>query len=278
MGTRANQIAAGKLNRWHNEYERGSGVMFEVTVGLIVFCCLFGAAMLTLLLHPKLSPGSRAKETHEVVKLSIGMIVVMSSLVLGLMTASLKKTFDESDTEIHRLGTQMLVLNRTLLTYGPDAENARALLRNYAQHLLQTAWPPNGGPSVLGDDASATLLNQLDGAIQSLQPNDARLRRVANEAGAQLRALFAQHWTIIDQSYSQISGPFLFILVFWLTLCFASFGYNAPRNRIVVVTLLLSAASIAAAIFLIVDLDTPLDGFVRISSTPIATALSHMNQ
>jgi hypothetical protein len=62
--------------------------MFEVTVGLIVFCCLFGAAMLTLWLHPKLSPGSRAKETHEVVKLSIGMIVVMSSLVLGLMSSS----------------------------------------------------------------------------------------------------------------------------------------------------------------------------------------------
>ena len=78
--------------------------MSEVAVGVVVFWSLVGAAMATLWLHPRLSPGSRAKETHEVVKLSIGMIVVMSSLVLGLMTASLKRTFDESDTEIHRLG------------------------------------------------------------------------------------------------------------------------------------------------------------------------------
>jgi len=198
--------------------------MSEVAVGVVVFWSLVGAAMATLWLHPRLSPGSRAKETHEVVKLSIGMIVVMSSLVLGLMTASLKRTFDESDTEIHRLGTQMLVLNRTLPAYRSDAANAGALLRNYGEHRLQTAWPTNGAPAVLGEDASAALLNQLDGAIQSLQPNQARLRRIANEAGVQLQALFAQHWTIIDQSYSQISGPFMLILVFWLALCFASFG------------------------------------------------------
>src|SRR5579871_5814567 len=91
-GLRANQSAVGTSQRCQNENGRGSSIMFEVTVGVLVFCCLFGAAMATLWLHPKLSPGSRAKETHEVVKLSIGMIVVMSSLVLGLMTASLKKT------------------------------------------------------------------------------------------------------------------------------------------------------------------------------------------
>ena len=234
--------------------------------------------MATLWLHPKLPSGSRDRDTHEVVKLSIGMIVVMSSLVLGLLTASLKKSFDESDTEVHRLGTQMLVLNRTLRAYGPGANEAGGLLRDYAQHLLQAGWPSDGAKAVFGDDVATALLNQLDGAIQTLQPDTAQQRRVVNEAGAQLRNLFAQYWTIVDQSYSQISGPFMLVLVFWLTLCFASFGYNAPRNRVVVVTLLLSAASIAAAIFLIIELDTPLDGFIRLAPTPIQTALAHMDQ
>lgn len=252
--------------------------MSEVVVGLVVFGCLFGAAMLALWLHPKLPAECRGRDTHEVVKLSIGMIVVMSSLVLGLMTASLKKSFDDVDTEIHRLGTQLLVLNRTLVAYGPDADAARALLRSYAEHVLQAAWPENGAKPALDDEGTAGILGQLDEAIQGLQPSNAHLRRVANQAGAQLRSLFAQHWTIVGQSYSQVSSPFLIILVFWLTLCFASFGYNAPRNRIVVVTLVLAAASISAAIFLIVDLDTPFDGVVRISRAPVATALAHMNQ
>jgi hypothetical protein len=252
--------------------------MYEVVVGLVVFGCLFGAAMLALWLHPKLPSGSRDRDTHDVVKLSIGMIVVMSSLVLGLMTASLKKSFDDVDTEIHRLGTQMLVLNRTLLAYGPDADKARALLRSYTERVLATTWPENGAKPAPDDEGSAGILSQLDEAIQALQPGDAHLRRVANQAGAQLRTLFAQHWTIVGQSYSQMSSPFLVVLVFWLTLCFASFGYNAPRNRVVVVTLLLSAASISAAIFLIVDLDTPFDGMVTVSRAPVATALGHMGQ
>ena len=149
------------------------------------------------------------------------------------------------------------------MAYGPDANTARGVLRGYAERILQVAWPENGAKPALDDEGSAGILNQLDEAIQALQPGDAHLRRVANEAGAQLRTLFAQHWTIVGQSYSPVSSPFLFILVFWLTLCFASFGYNAPRNRIVIVTLLLSAASISAAIFMIVDLDTPFDGIVR---------------
>jgi hypothetical protein len=170
----------------------------------------------------------------------------------------------------------MLVLNRTLLTYGPDADKARGLLRSYTERVLATTWPENGAKPAPDDEGSAGILSELDEAIQALQPGDAHLRRVANQAGAQLRTLFAQHWTIVGQSYSQMSSPFLFVLVFWLTLCFASFGYNAPRNRVVVVTLLLSAASISAAIFLIVDLDTPFDGMVTVSRAPVATALGHM--
>jgi hypothetical protein len=61
-------------------------------------------------------------------------------------------------------------------------------------------------------------------------------------------------------------------------LCFASFGYNAPRNPVVAVVLFLSAASIAGAIFLIVDLDTPFDGWVRISGAPVELALQHLRQ
>ena len=252
--------------------------MHELIIGVGVFACLFGAAMVALWLYPRLPDASRDARTHEVVKLSVGMVVVMSSLVLGLMTASLKKSFDDVDAEIHRLGTQLLVLNRTLQAYGPDADQARALLRDYTQRVLQATWPTDGARPVLNDEAAANLLGELDEAIQTLHPTGARAVRIANQAGAQLRALFAQHWTIAGQSSGEVSRPFLIILVFWLMLCFASFGYNAPRNRVVFVTVFLSASSIAAAIFLIVDLDTPFDGMIEVSSAPIAQALSHMGQ
>ena len=42
--------------------------------------------------------------------------------------------------------------------------------------------------------------------------------------------------------------------------------------------LLLSAASVAAGIFLILELDGPFDGIVRLPSTPLRYAAAHIAQ
>jgi hypothetical protein len=64
----------------------------------------------------------------------------------------------------------------------------------------------------------------------------------------------------------------------WLGLVFASFGYNAPRNRMMVIILLVRAASIASAIFLIMEIDRPVTGLMTVSSEPIQHALSVMRR
>lgn len=249
--------------------------MNGIKVGLLTFGCLFGAAMLALTLHPRLRPNHRDQRTHDMVKLSMGMIVVMSSLVLGLLTTSLKRAFDAVDSDVHRFGTQLLVIDRTLSKFGPGAADARALLRDYTSLVLERNWPADGAAPVVDDDRAADMLDAADRAIHLLPAADPEQHRLAAQAIAEMQALIVLRWTIIGESSGQLSLPFLAILMFWLTLCFASFGYNAPRNLLVAVVLLLSSASIGGAIFLIVDLDTPFAGVVRVSSAPIETALAH---
>ena len=65
-------------------------------------------------------------------------------------------------------------------------------------------------------------------------------------------------------------------LILWLTIIFASFGYSAPRNRLVQITFFLCAFSISGAIFLIVELGDPFGGIIKVSATPLQTALDHM--
>jgi hypothetical protein len=71
---------------------------------------------------------------------------------------------------------------------------------------------------------------------------------------------------------------FLVILSFWLVVLFASFGLFAPRNATVVATLLISALSVAGAIFLILELDQPFEGLIQISSTPLRSAFVHLGE
>jgi len=63
-------------------------------------------------------------------------------------------------------------------------------------------------------------------------------------------------------------------VVFWLSMLFVSFGLFAPRNAIAVLTLLISALSVAGALFLILELDHPFSGLIQISSAPLRNALS----
>ena len=66
--------------------------------------------------------------------------------------------------------------------------------------------------------------------------------------------------------------PFLLVVVFWLMAMFAAFGLFAPANGTVILALLAGAMSAAGAMFLILELDRPLDGLMRLSTEPLRHA------
>ena len=81
---------------------------------------------------------------------------------------------------------------------------------------------------------------------------------------------------IEDRADSSIPMPFLVVLVFWLAVLFASFGLFGPPNATVIGTLFVCALSVSGAIFLILELDQPVAGLIRISSAPLRNALTHL--
>ena len=68
------------------------------------------------------------------------------------------------------------------------------------------------------------------------------------------------------------------MLTLWLIVIFLSFGLIAPRNALALVTIMLGAVSIASAVYVIVDLDTPFDGPIVIASDSMRDALAHMSR
>jgi hypothetical protein len=85
-------------------------------------------------------------------------------------------------------------------------------------------------------------------------------------------------WLLFEQTGSAIPVPFLVVLVFWLSLIFASFGLFAPRNATVIVTLFVCALSVSGAIFLILELDRSFEGLLQIFNAPLRDALVHLGQ
>ena len=243
--------------------------------GVMVFALLAGAALLALWLHPRLPSTYRSKETADIVRLGIGVIATVTALVLGLLINSVKGSFDQVKHDVQAFATELVLVDRALRFYGSGAEDARALLTRYTQRALQETWPGEGGTVVVDDQTAGALLDRTEAAILALPP-DLRRPGLTDQAAADIRDVVRRRWMLIEESGSAVSPAVVIALALWLGLVFASFGYNAPHNGFVVAVLLICAASVAGAIFLIVEMDGSFSGLIVVPSDSLRRALAHM--
>src|SRR6267378_7567865 len=119
----------------------------SMTIGLISAACIFGGALLGLLLQG-LMPEHHLRDTSkDTVKVVAGMIATLSALVLGLLVGSAKSSFDATNTAVIQNGAKIILLDRVLAAYGPEAKDAREQLRRAVAAGIEMAWPEekNGG-------------------------------------------------------------------------------------------------------------------------------------
>jgi hypothetical protein len=245
----------------------------------IVFACVFAGSMLGLWLNAWLPENHRSVASHDAIKLGTGMISILASLVLGLLTASIKNSFDATDGQIRTFAANLILLDQTLRDSGPDAGNARKLLHDYTARAIEDQWPQETGQRVQMEDSSSwQLLHDARLAIVELPATDPYHQALRGSALVLMDGILETRWLLIERAESSIQPVFLVILIAWIVLIFVSFGYNAPRNATVVSAFFICSVALAACLFIITEMDTPFDGLIVISSHAMRDALAHMSQ
>ncbi len=251
--------------------------MSSIAVSLVVACCIFGAAIAGMWLHRLLPESHLGKETQDVVRLGTGMLSVLASLVLGLLIATAKTSYDTTDHEIRSFAADLILLNETLRDYGDAAAAPRDRLLGFTRQMRGDIWPQSSGQkSVRDNPVTGDMLEHVREAIRALNPVDAGQRWLQDQALQISVGLMRARWLLIAQEGSNVRAITLAILVGWIALIFASFGMNAPRNLTVGAAFLVCSLSIGGAVFLILQMDDPFGGTMQISVSPIETAVSHM--
>ena len=251
--------------------------MSAMAIGGCVFACVFGGALLGMALRGLLPDGHLSADSKDVVRLGMGLLATMAALVLSLLIASAKGSYDTQRNEVTQLAANVVLLDRVLAHYGPESKDSRDLLRRYVSYVLQQMWTTTGSPSTELNLAGAGAEAVYE-SIQGLSPQNDAQRALRADARQIVIDLGRTRSLLVAQSGSTIPLPFLVILTFWVTVLFASFGLFAPRNVTVVATLFVCALSVAGAIYLILELDQPFQGFIHISSAPLRAALAHLGQ
>ena len=188
--------------------------MNSLMVGSIVFVCAFGGALLGMFLRPVLPEHHLSAESKDAVKVGVGLIATMAALVLGLLVATAKASFDSKSSELTEMSADTVMLDRMLAHYGPETRTIREQLRRAGAHSLEMLWPQNGQAPQLEPAGGAEVLYD---AIDTLSPKNEAQRAIQSQALRLTIDIGKTRWLLFDQSGNSISTPFLIVLVFWLT-------------------------------------------------------------
>lgn len=253
--------------------------MSSIIIGGIVFACLFAAALIGMLLRMRLPIHHLDAESKDVIRLATAVVGTLSALALGLLIASAKNVYDSYEIEVRTSAARIVLLDRLMDQYGPETTQARTRLRQLIETRLNRGW---GHPP-----ADSTVVNPFDES-PGIEPIQVVLRALtpANEPQRMLQAralevstqLAEAHWILVESNTEGLPTAFLVILTCWLAWLFATFGLQAPANPTVLGVMLICSLSVAAAVFLVVDMAHPYIGVIHVSDAPLRTALMHIGK
>ena len=254
--------------------------MISTEIALIVFTCVFGGALLGMFLRAVTPEHHLSQASQDVIKLGMGLIATMAALVLGLVIATAKSSYDSQDAAVKHSAAKVLLLDRVLANYGPETREARDLLRRTVANRLEAIWPEDRSqPAGLGGAPEVESIAQgIEARILQLAPQNETQRWLRSQALQIGSDIMETRWLMLGGLGGSVPLPFLVVVVFWLTIIFGSFGLFAPRNGTVVTVLFLCALSVAGSIFLILEMDRPFEGLMKISSAPVRYTLSQLGQ
>jgi hypothetical protein len=240
----------------------------------IIFACAFGTGLVGMLLHVKVPEHHRDAGSKDVMKLVMSLIATMAALVLSLLIASGSSSYQAQENELQSLSANVMLLDRILTFYGPDAQDPRDMLRHGVAVMHDRIWSPDGAQGAdLDPRATRGMADIFMNSLESLSPKTEPQRILKSQAMQVAQNLGQTRMLMFEQSGSSISWPFLTVLVFWICMLFLGFGLFARFNATVTVALFIGAISVAGAIFLILGLNEPYQGFMRLSDAPLRAAL-----
>jgi len=248
--------------------------MHHLSIALIIFACVFCSALLGLFLRTLLPEHHFDDDSIGVVKLAIGLIATMAALVLGLLISSAKSSYDAVNAKVTQEASNVILLDRVLARYGPQTQQIRSLLKeDVITGLRQVS---SGDPAQLMRLRGPEALRRgeyIEQKLEELSPQNDSQRRLQARAIEMTNEMLAMRELGLIQAAGSTPNTLLVTLVLWLCIIFGAFGLFTRPNLTVITALFLGSLSTCIAIFLILEMNTPLDGLVTVSLSPMRDAL-----
>jgi hypothetical protein len=246
----------------------------STTISLIAFVCFFGAGLLGMRLRTLIPEHHLADDSRHLLETALGIIGTVGGLVLGLLVGQAFGSFNVERNALVQLSANLVVVDRVLAHYGPEAAPARVALRGTVVQMIDDLWPPPGRP--IRVVASAGANDDFADRLEALKPKNDVQASLKGTAMGLVVGIAQTRWQMYEQLEAGISPVILGLLIFWFSITFAGLGVFAKANPTVVTMLFLAAVALSGALLLLQEMSMPLQGLVTLPDAPLRAALTHL--
>jgi hypothetical protein len=112
-----------------------SGLIFLTSFIALVIGMTVGMALRRHIVADRLDAS-----TKEVIRLGAGFLATLSAVLISLMIASAKDSYDSQNAHFRTLAAYLVETDQLLVQYGPEATEARILMRQALPAAVDRIW------------------------------------------------------------------------------------------------------------------------------------------
>ena len=253
--------------------------MSSLVFAAFVFICIFVASLAGFQLQRALPRNFTDDATEGNVRSVLGMLSMLTAVVLGFVTTDAKKSFDHASEIVADTAVRMVSIDRILADFGDDGARLRADLRRCAKSWIERIQSPAGDTH--SDLRTIQKAEELEAFVEGIQRLKSSTTSQSEQQGRAVElslGVLHDRWALKTEHSASTPTVFLIILLAWLAIEFLIFGLFATPNAPVLIATFLGAIMVASAFFLVLELEGPMTGSMRISTGALERALAIMGQ
>ncbi len=236
----------------------------------LVAVAMFGAGLIGLLLQRVLPEHHTTGGSRDLIAAVVGLLTLLCALVTGLMIWTAYGVYSGQNTQIQALASKVMQLDLALSDYGPEANPARAQLREALGKTIDQVWSANESDSNFAAETFASALQNMrarEKVLQGLHPSNDEQKQALAAAMSAANALSQARMQMSFALTAPISYPLLLIVVGWVVCLFCGFGLTSRGTLTSVIALAVGSIAVASAVLLdsgaFHSLFRAVSGFVR---------------
>ena len=266
------RLTAAILLGSENDFDR-----FAIAVAV----AMFAAGLLGLVLQGRLPEHHTTGGSRDMIGAVVGLLTLLCALVTGLLIWTAYGVYAGQNTQIQGVASKVMQLDLALSDYGPEANPARAQLRDGLGKTIDQIWGASESDSNFAANNFASALQYMrarEKVLASLHPSTDEQKQALAAAMSASDALSQARMQISFALTAPVSYPLLLTVVGWVVCLFCGFGLTARATLTSVIAMAVGAIAVASAVLLILDLSNPYGGIFRTSPAPLEQALAVMGK